>query len=51
MRSSATKADVSTMTRICDCLHILGKLISGLLENADAVLSAKGEKLGSWQSS
>jgi len=39
------------MTRICDCLHILGKLISGLLENADAVLSAKGEKLGSWQSS
>jgi hypothetical protein len=45
------KADVSTMTRICDRLHILSKLISGLLENTDAMLSAQGEKLGSWYSS
>jgi len=45
------KADVSTMTRICDRLHICSKFIGGLLENADAMLTAQGEELGSWHSS
>jgi hypothetical protein len=45
------KADVSTMTRICDRLHIRSKFISGLLENTDAMLPAQGEELGSWHSS
>jgi hypothetical protein len=45
------KADVSTMTRICDRLHIRSKFISGLLEKTDAMLPAQGEELGSWHSS
>jgi hypothetical protein len=39
------------MTRICDRLNIRRKFISGLLENADAMLTAQGEELGSWHSS
>jgi hypothetical protein len=45
------KADVSTMTRICDRLHIRSTLISDLLENTDAMLTAQGEDVGSWHSS
>jgi hypothetical protein len=41
------KADVSTMTRICDRLHIRSKFISSLLENTDSMLNAQGEELGS----
>ncbi|MFM1904173.1 MAG: hypothetical protein RLZZ440_2073, partial [Planctomycetota bacterium] len=45
------KAEVSTMTRICDRLHIRSQFISGLLENTDAMLTAQGEEFGSWHSS